>query len=78
MWFRKFIFQRKKFRAPNPYTLIMTSLFQFQFLHSHNQTPNVNTILISVVFSDIHKNYLMFQHFITGSTLSCKLSEKAN
>ena len=33
--------------------------------------------MISVVLSDIHKNYLIFQHFIGGSALSGMLSEKA-
>ena len=35
------------------------------------------TPMISVVLRDIHKNYLIFQHFIGGSALSGKLSEKA-
>ena len=34
--------------------------------------------MVSVVLSDIHKNYLIFQYFIGGSALSGKLSEKAN
>ena len=31
-----------------------------------------------VVVSDIHKNYLFFQHFIGGSTMSGTLTKNAN
>ena len=35
------------------------------------------SITISVVLSDIHKKYLIFQQFPEDSVLSGKLSEKA-